>query len=672
MGKAYMGKIMFVDLSSGSITVEEVPDSVYEQVLSGAGLAARILYDRIPAGADPLGPDNIVGFVSGLLTGTGALFSGRWMVVGKSPLTGGWGDANCGGTFSPAIKRCGVDGIFFKGISPKPVYLRVTGDKAELVDAAHLWGLDAVEAEKKIEEEMGGKAKVAVIGEAGEKISLIAGVVNDGGRIAARSGLGAVMGAKKLKAVALAGKAKTETADLEQLKALNAKFMTWFKRGMGANKLFSKGVVNRISTFMRITPVAMAYTGDLIKITFERYGTITTNVLSSENGDSPVQNWKGVGTTDFPLSTHSSKLNPANITQHQVKKYHCFSCPLGCGGEMKLVARGVTFEKTHKPEYETCCAFGTLLLNNDLESIFVINEKLNRAGMDTISAGATVAFAIECLEQGILTKDEVDGIDLRWGNADAIIAFVDKMTTRQGCGDLFADGVKVAARKIGRGAEQFAMHAGGQELSMHDTRFDPGFAVAYACEPTPGRHTNHGYQWLEVFGLHHIFKGLPKMPAFYRPKERYHATKEKNDLLVAGSKYMQVANGCGMCLFGIQMGGHLPVPQFINAATGWTHPPEHYLTVGARIQAIRQAFNAKHGINIPRDFKLPRRAAGQPPLARGPLKGVTLDEEKLQGDFLEGMGWDRQTAWPTRETLEALGLQDIAHELYPGQAMGAP
>ena len=664
MGKAYMGKIMMVDLSAGSIAIEDVPDGVYEQVLSGAGLAARILYDRIPAGADPMGPDNILGFVSGLLTGTGAWFSGRWMVVGKSPLTGGWGDANCGGTFSPAIKRCGVDGIFFKGISAKPVFLKVLDGQAELADASHLWGLDAVEAEKAIEQELGDKVKVAVIGTAGEKGSRIAGVVNDGGRIAARSGLGAVMGSKKLKAVALAGKTKIEVAAPDQVKALNQKFLKWFKTGLGAGKLFSQGVVNKISTFMRVSPLAMAYTGDLIKITFDRYGTITTNVLSSENGDSPVKNWKGCGVGDFPLGTHSSKLNPALITKHQVKKYHCFACPLGCGGEMKLTVKGVTLEKTHKPEYETCCAFGTLLLNNDLESIFLINEKLNRAGMDTISAGATVGFAIECLEQGILTKEDLDGIDLKWGNAEAIIAFVDKMIVREGCGDLFADGSKVAAQKIGKGSEQFAMHTGGQEMAMHDSRFDPGFAVAYACEPTPGRHTNHGYQWLEVFALHKIFKKLPKMPAFYLTKERYNATPAKNELLVAGSQYMQTANGCGMCLFGIQMGGKLPVPQFINAATGWNHPPEHYLTVGQRIQTIRQAFNIKHGIDVRRDFKLPRRAVGMPPLEKGPLKGVTLNEEKLQGDFIEGMGWDRQTAWPTRETLKNLGLQDIAKELY--------
>lgn len=669
MGAGYMGKIMWVNLSTEEITYEELPDSFYEQVLSGAGLAARILYDKIPAGADPLGPDNVLGFVSGLLTGTGTFFSGRWMVAGKSPLTGGYGESNCGGNLSPAIKRCGVDGIFFTGISKKPVYLKVVKGEAEIVDASHIWGKDAVDSEKEIIAEVGAKsAKVAVIGQSGEKLSLISGVVNDLGRIAARSGLGAVMGSKKLKGIALSGKEKITSADPEQIKELNKKFNKWFKTGLGAGKVLGRGLVNRIAQFMRVSPIQMAYTGDLIRITFARYGTIVTNVLSSENGDSPVKNWKGSGVGDFPLKTHSGNLNPALITQHEVKKYHCYSCPLGCGGIMKITARGETLEHTHKPEYETCCAFGTLLLNKDLDSIFIINERLNRAGMDTISAGATVAFAIECVEQGILTKDDLDGIDLKWGDVDAIMALVDKMILREGCGDIFADGSLAAAKKIGKGTQQFTMQAGGQELAMHDTRFDPGFAVSYSCEPTPGRHTNYGFQWLEVFALHKLFKGLPKMPAFFLAKERYVITPSKNELLMAGSKYMQTANACGMCLFGIQMGGKLKVPTYINAATGWNHPPEHYLEVGARIQAIRQAFNAKHGINVVEDFKLPKRVSGQPALSEGPLKGVTIDGEKLRRDFMIGMGWDDKTGIPTDETLRALQLEEIAKDLYSGKA----
>ena len=509
---------------------------------------------------------------------------------------------------------------------------------------------------------------MAVIGQSGEKLSLISGVVNDLGRIAARSGLGAVMGSKKLKAIVLSGKEKIVSAKPDQVKELNKKFNKWFKAGLGTGKYLGQGLVNKIAQLLRVSPMQMALTGDLIRITFAQYGTIVTNVLSSENGDSPVKNWKGSGVKDFPLGSHSSKLNPALIIGHEVKKYHCYSCPLGCGGIAKITARGETLEHTHKPEYETCCSFGTLLLNKDLDSIFLINDRLNRAGMDTISAGATVAFALECKEQGILTKEDLDGIDLKWGDVDSIMAFVDKMISREGCGDTFADGSRAAAEKIGKESHQLTMQIGGQEMAMHDTRFDPGFAVSYSCEPTPGRHTNYGFQWLEVFALHKLFKGMPKMPAFFRPKERYNATSDKNTLLMAGSKYMQTANACGMCLFGIQMGGKLKVPDYINAATGWNNPPEHYLEVGARIQAIRQAFNAKHGINVVKDFKLPKRVLGDPALTEGPLKGVVIDGDKLRRDFMVGMGWDENTGIPTAKTLSALQLEDIAKELYSGDA----
>jgi aldehyde:ferredoxin oxidoreductase len=665
MPNAYMGKILKVDLTTGTIETEAIPDRVYEEVLAGAGLAARLLYDRIPAGADALGPDNILAFCAGLLTGTGAQFSGRWILAGKSPLTGGWGEANCGGHLSPAIKRCGVDGIFFSGISPKPVYLKVVGDQATLVDAAHLWGQDTVEAEEALKAEVGQKStQIAVIGPAGEKLSLIAGVSTDGGRLAARSGLGAVMGSKRLKGIVLAGKQKISVAVPERMKSLTQTFMAWFKRGMGVQALLSKGIANRLGTILRVSPLQMAYTGDLIKLSFSKYGTITTNVLSSESGDSPCKNWGGAGSRDYPVGSHASKINPANITARESKKYHCFSCPLGCGGIVSWPEGKSPIKEMHKPEYETCCAFGTLILNNDLEAIFHLNDKLNRAGMDTIGAGGTAAFAIECCERGLLKPEDVDGLDLRWGNIDAVSKLIDKMIAREGCGVLFADGSKVAAKKIGKGAGEYAIHAGGQELPMHDTRFDPGFAVAYSCEPTPGRHTNYSYQWLEVYALNRLFPGLPSMKAFYSTKERYNFTPEKNALLVAASKFLQTANGCGLCQFGLQMGGNLPVPDYINAATGWNHQPVYYLEVGARIQALRQAFNVKHGIRTLVDFKLPSRVLGSPPLAAGPLKGVALDDKKLRGDFLRGMGWSPETAVPERATLVNLGLAGVANDLH--------
>jgi aldehyde:ferredoxin oxidoreductase len=654
-----MGKVLWVDLTTGTFRDEDIADAIYESYLTGVGLGARLLFDRIPAGADPLGPDNILGLTSGFLCGTGALFMGRWMVMAKSPLTGGWGDSNCGGTFAPAIKRAGYDAIFFTGISAKPVYLKIVGDSMELVDASHLWGLDAIETEARLIEESGEKrAKAVTLGPAGEKLSLISGIVNDGGRIAARSGLGAVMGSKRLKGVVLAGKKPIKGADPARIKSLNKEFMKWFSGGAALEKVLSASVLSTFGKVLRVSPVNMAVAPEMFKSVMKKFGTISANVLSSENGDSPVKNWKGSGTKDFPIGTHAGKLNPQKIIDRETKKYKCFACPLGCGGEVSLKGGGTS----HKPEYETTAAFGSLLLNNDIEVVFHLNDLLNRAGMDTISAGGAVAFTIECLEQGVLTKEDIGGLDLTWGNAEAITALIEKMIAREGIGDLLADGVKVAAAKIGKNAGQYAIHAGGQELPMHDSRFDPGFAVSYALEPTPGRHTNHGYQWIDLFALHKVFPGQPKTKHLSLVKTKYDPT-DKWVLQVAASKFMQLINAAGGCLFGAQLGGHLPIIEYLNAAGGWNHDPNHYLRVGERIQALRQAFNFKHGIQPVKDFALPARASGAEPLTSGPMKGVTLDMNRLREDFLRGMGWDPQTAKPTKAALEELGLADVAAEI---------
>jgi aldehyde:ferredoxin oxidoreductase len=664
MGNGYMGKILDVDLTTGRIQEEAVPDESYAALLSGAGLAARVLYERIPKGADPLGPDNVLGFVSGLLTGTGSLMTGRWMVAGKSPLTGGWGEANCGGTFSPEIKRCGYDGIFFRGVSPKPVYLKVVDGAAELVDASHLWGRDAVEAEKAIQKEVGEKkVKVAVIGQAGENLSLIAGVCNDRGRIAARSGLGAVMGSKRLKAVVLSGSHEIKAHNPERIRALNQRFTRWLLAGEAVTKRVPSKVFSVLGSLLRVSPVGIAQDGNLAKFVFRNFGTIVTNVLSAENGDSPVKNWKGAGYKDFPISTHSGKLDPQRIIDRELRKYHCYSCPVGCGGICRVSTGRYPIEETHKPEYETCCAFGALILNNDLDAIFKINEMLNRAGMDSISAGSTVAFAMECYENGILSRDDLDGIDLYWGNAEGVIQLLEKMIRREGIGDVLADGSRRAAQKIGKGSERFAIHAGGQDLPMHDPRNDPGFSVAYELEPTPGRHTNVSYQWVEMFAMHKIFKGLPKPPPIFRVKERYNP-EGKYVLQAAGSNYVQMANGLGACLFGLYFAANLPLIDYANAATGWNLSPEEYLKMGERIQNVRQAFNVREGLKPKVDFQMNPRAAGEPPLSYGPLKGVRIDRERLNRDFLRAMEWDEQTGAPTKKKLTELGLGTIAEDLY--------
>ena len=649
MSKGYMGKVLWVDLSKGEIREEVIPDEIYEYYLSGMGLAAHLLYNRIPAGADPLGPDNILGFVSGLLTGTGSLFSGRWMVVGKSPLTGGWGDANCGGNLSPAIKRCGYDGIFFTGISEKPVYLHVRHNGAELCDASHLWGKDAVETEEALIKEKGDKAKVACIGPAGEKLSLISGICNDRGRLAARSGLGAVMGSKKLKAVVLSGKRRIDVHNRDEIKRLSRqcnRWVQWQPPFLPGPQAAYMGVV------MRLLPTQMAMDGMIEKILLRKWGTSSLNQASVEMGDSPIKNWKG-SNVDFNPK-RSLPTNPDAIKKVERVKYHCYACPLGCGGICTLPGK---YAEIHKPEYESTLALGGLCLNSDMDSIFYMNEVLNRAGMDTISAGGTVAFAIECYENGLLTKADTDGLELTWGNSKAIIALVEKMVRREGIGDLLADGSKVAARKIGKGASDYAIQAGGQELPMHDGRNDPGFNVHYSAEPAPGRHTIGSQLYYEMFQLWKQVKDLPRPKFLYFKGRKYVANEEKAVTAAACSKFMNVANGSGLCLFGLFIGAkRIRIFDWLNAATGWYKTPEDYMEIGERIQTLKQLFNIRHGID-PWSFKVGDRVVGRPPLTEGANRGRTMDMEKMMSDYWHQFGWDAATGKPTEARVARLGIK---------------
>ena len=650
MAHAYMGKVLWVDLSTGTTRTESIPDEYYRQFLSGTGLASYLLYQRIPSGADPLGPDNVLGFVSGILTASGSLFTGRWMVVGKSPLTGTWGDANCGGNLAPGIKGCGVDAIFFTGISPRPVYLYADTAGARLCDAATLWGKDAIETERLLVEDHGRKqrARVACIGMAGERRSLIAGIVNHGGRLAARSGLGAVMGAKRLKAVVLCGAHRVKAHDPKRMKTLSLEC----NRHVTFQPPFLNGTMTAyLGSIMRMLPTQMEIDGMLYKIMLKKWGTVNQNQMAIEIGDAPVKNWLG-SNRDFDLD-QSKPVNPDTFTASVVAKYFCYSCPLGCGG-ISLAPDGST--EVHRPEYETTIALGGLCLNTDADTIRYLNELLNRAGMDTISVGGTVAFAIECFEKGLIGESDTDGLKLVWGNSEAIVRLVEKMVRREGIGDLLADGVKRAAQRIGGEAAAAAIHAGGQELGMHDGRFDPGFAIHNVVEPTPGRHTIGAYMYYEMFQLWRKLPQLPDPSMLYLKRSKYRANREKAVMATACSKYMNVVNGAGACLFGAFLGAHrIPVFDWLNAATGWAVSPQTYLTIGHRIQTVKQLFNIRQGIR-PADVHINRRVLGNPPQREGANQGRTVPLATLRRYYWREMGYDIESGVPTARCLAELNL----------------
>jgi aldehyde:ferredoxin oxidoreductase len=606
MAGGYMGKILWVNLSTGEIKVEEPEESLYRDFIGGSGIGSRLLYSRQKGGVDPLGPENTLGLITGPLTGTPHIVGTRYQAVAKSPITGGWGDANSGGDFGPYLKFAGYDAVFFSGIADKPVYLLIDNGKAEIKDASKLWGKGAYETEEILQAEYGKDSRVSCIGPSGEKVALISCIVTKRGAAAGRSGLGAVMGSKKLKAVVARGNMEVPLADKERAAQIRR---------------------DNIAQLQQSAPGRPSMMENMRK-----YGTTFMTVGSAHSGDTPVKNWGGIGIIDFPdASGLSGDAAIANVDRLDP----CWHCPIACQSLLKAGTGEYKYPAgTRRIEYETQGSFGTLCLNNNTESLNMINYLCNNYGMDTISGGSVIAFAIECYENGILTKADTDGIDLTWGNHRAIVAMTEKMVKREGLGDILADGVKVAAEKIGKGAEQFAVHIGGQELGMHDPKLSrPGAtgAARYQMDATPGRHT-----------------------AGFGP----------------GSFRTHITNATGICMMG---GGGAPggrnfLVEYMDAVTGWERSMEELLTCGERIGNMRHVFNLREGIN-PLQWSVHPRIIGDPPQTEGPLAGVRADIEAQVYWCLGALDWDRVTTKPSKQKLLSLGLNDVAEELWPPQAM---
>jgi len=651
MAGGYMGKYCIVDLGSGKTEVVAPGDHFYKKYLSGYGLGAAVITERQKAGIESLSPASYLGFCSGLLTGTGAAFSGRFMVVGKSPLTGGWGDANAGGFLSQELKRTGFDAVFFTGAAKKPVWVNITDHGIAIQDASALWGKDTVETEDILKKELGDKnVQIVSIGISGERRSLISGIVTDNGRIAARSGLGALMGSKKLKAVCFRGTQDIPVANADKVREIRKSFLEDYKKSRVADRLTIK-MMDTISKIIARTGISIPSQSSLVREIWRRYGTSGVTVYSALVGDTPIKNWNGVGYLDYTFAS-AAKSSGENVRRYQKRKYACQGCPLACGGIIDIQKGRFKGTMGHKPEYETLASFGGLLLHDDLDAMIEANELCNRAGIDTISTGGTIAFAIECFEHGIIDKKDTGGLELGWGRSETIIKLIEMMINREGFGDVLADGVKRASDKIGKGSEQYAVHAGGQELPMHDARLDPGYAIAYECEPTPGRHTVSSYQLASLYGAKAIF------PAAKLMIKNAHGKTDKNiKLYTAGSFYMQLLNGSGMCLFGA-LTSRIPLVEYLNAATGWNMSADEYFKTGERLLSMRKAFTVREGIK-PIDCKLHERAQGKVPLTKGPLKGITLDMDYLRKEFFDTVGWDPDTGGPTKKKLKELGIASL-------------
>jgi aldehyde:ferredoxin oxidoreductase len=613
MAGGYLGKLLWVDLTKKKITAEPLDETVARKFIGGYGIGARILFSRMKAKADPLGPGNILGFITGPFTGTQAVSGTRFTVVGKSPLTGTWGDANSGGYFAAYLKFAGYDGVFFTGISEKPVYLFIDNGKAELKDASKLWGKDTYETEDMIQAELGKDTAVACIGPSGEKLACIAGIVHTRGSVAGRSGLGAVMGSKRLKAVAVKGKMKVPVADEVAVRELRKKCLSTL--------------------------------GGHVEI-LRKYGTTFTTAPSIEAGDSPVKNYGGSALKDFP---DAKSIGAEAVAEHSQRRIACYQCPIGCESVMKEGTGEYKWEAgSYRPEYETVVMLGSNCLNTNVDSIIKANDMCNRYGIDTISAGAVMAFTMECYEKGLINIKDTNGIDMTWGNHKAMIAMLEKLANREGFGDILADGVQIAAQKIGRTAGEYAMHVHGQEVPGHNPIATPAMATTYLTNATPGRHTQGSEE-------HHPPGFLPEINrALYSGRGEAHKK---------GSNFQHALMCLGMCLF-----VNMAVPdvndlaRFYSLITGWDVTTDELVTDGERIENMRQAFNLREGIDLTQN-QLAGRLLGRPPKKEGPIAGVSVDAETMVKDYFTAMHWDPKTGKPGRKRLVELGLEDVADAL---------
>ena len=617
----YMGKILRVNLTNRTITEEFPDDNTLKMYLGGAGLATKYLFDEVSAGIDPLGPENKLIFMTGPMTGTSSPSTGRYSVVAKSPLTGFWGHANSGGYWGRDLKRAGFDGVIFEGISEKPVYLVTDEGTAELRDATHLWGKNTSETTKLIKDELGDKFNVACIGKGGENMVKFAAIMNDvdepnWGRAAGRCGLGAVMGSKKLKAIASRGTTKVSVADKDKYKEEAKKRFDWVNQS-------------------------------LLKMTLEVFGTAAMLDLVNEKGGFPTRNFQtGIFKT-------SEKINGEAINDNiLIKRKPCFACPIHCG-RISEIKSGPYASKGEGPEYESLCSLGSMCDIDDLEAITYAHFLCNEYGLDTISAGATIAFAMECFEKGILT--DTDGLKIKFGDADVMLELVHRIGKREGkIGDLLAEGSKAVSEKLRQGSEKFAMHVKGLELPAYDSRAAKITGVGFAT-------ANRGGDHMTSFIEGPTFLSLPFTLVDGELSDDLEATPEDTRILKDYEDAFGVFDSIGGCKFmGMVLTGD-DWATLIATLFGWEDFTEQdFRKTGERIFNLQRAYNLREGLTRA-DDTLPKRFLEEP-MPEGAAEGHTVELEPLLDAYYEYRGW-RKDGTPTHEKFKELGLDWILKEI---------
>jgi aldehyde:ferredoxin oxidoreductase len=656
------GRVLHVDLTDKTHRVEIVPEAVYRQFLGGYGLGAWLMWHHFPAKTDALAPEACFAICSGLLTGVKTPFSGRIQIVGKSPLTDTWADSNSGGSVAAHLRAAGFDALVVRGRAAEPTVLVIQDDQVRFEPAGELWGMEVPQAFDALKTRFGGKRDVGVsaIGPAGERGSRIASVMNDRYHAFGRQGFGAVYGAKQLKAIVVAGTGEVPIHDEKAFRAICKKITDEYKKDVGLFMRFMvwmskpKKWLGWMYRFMARRGQKLVAPTAAMRQLWKARGTTAAVSLSVENGDAPIKNWKGVGSRDFGLKTHSYKIDGKEVDKYITKKLSCGDCPMPCKGIVKVKSRGLS--DVRRPDYETIVGFGANLVNDDLELVTACHDACNRLGIDAVSSSATLAWVCEAVERGLLSKADLDGIDMKWGDGEAALALTVKMGAQEGCGVWLGQGVKRAAEHAGKGTEEFAVHVHGGEPAYHDTRFTSLMGVTYIADPTPGRHTAGSASWNETFNAGFTLPGaVPK-------KEwnvKWHGTAGKGQAQAHFSNAHQAMNGLGLCMF-TMLTGSLPWADLVNALTGWGVDDEALLVAGERIQNLRSAFNRREGLR-PADFVPHPRMLGEGDgnLPAGPLKGVKVPLPVLRDDYHDAMRWNRESGRLARGRAKELGIDEL-------------
>ncbi len=609
----YMGKLLVVDLTSGKLKDEPLNPNMIHDFVGGASYAARYLYDELGPDTDPLGPDNTLMFMTGPLVGTRAPSCGRHAVCALSPQTGIWGESSAGGFWGAELKFSGYDGVVVRGRSEKPVWLSIIeGQPAALHDAADLWGLDTHETTERIREALGErKARVASIGPAGENLVLYASIMNDEGRAAGRTGMGAVMGSKKLKAIAVRGQQRVPLADANGFR----------------------------QTAKQAIQIVL---DDIMTTVYRQGGTASFVDMSIMWGNMPNKYWSQAR---FEEATNLSGVSMMETIL--TRPSSCYGCAVACGRQVTLKDTPYGLEEISGPEYETVAMLGSQLLVDDLPGVAYAGYLCDRLGMDTISAGSSIALAYLLFERGVLTTAETGGLPLRWGDIETAQTLLEMIAHRQGFGNVLAEGTKRIAARYG--APDLAVQVNGLELAAHDPRALSGMALTYATSPRGACHLQGDMYFVDM--------GLTIAEAGIIPGGRF-KTRGKAKIVSKTQDWRTLYNSAVMCVF---INPTAPIlVKLLSEATGWSSDIVWWQRTGERAFNLKRAFNNRLGVKRGND-RIPERLLI--PMSNG-SQGRTPRMEMLLEEYYAERDWDWETGKPARDKLVSLGMPDIAEELW--------